>query len=422
MGTSPANTKTPGTNGEIFTFSGNVRDITGFKVQLLLNYRDKNSSDKADHPPGDAPGDSHIGLIWTFSGLGNTPLNKLFDTVWSGSKDKNGKTMHDHALEAVIREIAKHGGSDVTGTIPKTGPLRALVVDDILLLLSYWLPGANFGFHKGPLGAAWSLTFNIELFISINLSSWPKPVVVGQVNVLDANISSANVGAALDDALKTIANFVTDQPVAIFQSQEGQIDGTSPRPPDLGPLTTFLKDIGKPGMPLGFSKAVPSIDSHASALDLRMIHAVDPGPKLIDSSKHEVPQLQPPSISANLVQVAPGGHVTVNGMHFPQARADAFYIGWNDTVTGDITESHIRWSTNGKQEKHVVVSRKPFDARNTYIATGLQSETTYQVQVRDADQLTYTDWSNSLTIKTGHEQLTDADRQRAQHVLAAAQD
>ena len=34
----------------------------------------------------------------------------------------------------------------------------------------------------------------------------------------------------------------------------------------------------------------------------------------------------------------------------------------------------------------------------------------------------FTGTIDSLTIKTGHEQLTDADRQRAQHVLAAAHD
>src|SRR5262249_20127652 len=133
------------------------------------------------------------------------------------------------------------------------------------------------GFHKGPLGAAWSLTFNVELFISVGLQTWPTPVVMGHVNVLDANISSANVGAAIDDALKTIANFVSEQPLALFQVQEGQIDSKSPPAPDLGPLTKFLNEIGKAGVPLGFLKATASVDSKGSTLDLRMFHAVDPG-------------------------------------------------------------------------------------------------------------------------------------------------
>jgi len=397
MGTSQADGGTPGTKGEIFTFGPDVKDITGFKLQLLLNFRAKTSSGKVDHPPG-APG---IGPIWTFSGLESTPLSQLFDQLWSGTKDKNGNTMHDHALETVRREIAQQGATDVTGTMPKTGSLRAFTVPDTLLLLSYWLPKANFGFHKGPLGAAWSLTFNVELFISVGLQTWPTPVVMGHVNVLDANISSANVGAAIDDALKTIANFVSEQPLALFQVQEGQIDSKSPPAPDLGPLTKFLNEIGKAGVPLGFLKATASVDSKGSTLDLRMFHAVDPAPKLVDSLKNDEPHLQSPMITADLVQVAAGGNVTVNGLHFPLARADAFYVGWNDTVTGDITESHIRWSTGGKPDRHAKVSRKPFDGKNSYTATGLLSETTYQVQVRDADDLTYTDWSDPVTIKTG---------------------
>jgi hypothetical protein len=405
MGTSHANSGTPGTKGEIFTFGSDVEDITGFKLQLLLNYRGKSSSDKADHPPGDAPGDSGIGLIWVVSGLGNTPLNELFDKLWSGDKDKSGKTMHDRALETALEEIKKEGGTNVTGTIPRTGKLRALVSDG-LLLLSYWLPAATFSFNKGPLGASWSLTFNIELFISINLVTWPKPLVAGQVNVSDADISPANVGASLDDFFKKIVNFVTEQPLALFQTQEGDIDSTSPRPPDLGPLTKLLNDVGKAGVPLGFLKASAAVASKGSTLDLRMIHAVDPGPKLVDSGK-DLPHLLAPTIGANLVQVAAGGDVTVKGIDFPPAKADAFYIGWDDTVTGDITQSEIRWSANGKPEQHDTVSRKPFDGKNSYTATGLQSETTFQVQVRDADELTLTDWSNPVTIKTGKSDAVD---------------
>jgi hypothetical protein len=158
-----------GTDGTIFTWGVPVSDITGFKLDLLLNYRDQQSDVVRDHPPGDAPLSSGLGFIWTAATAPGTfslsePLSQLFNELWSQKKDKSGQTMLDHAVATARQGIQSAGGSDITGSgFPTTGHLRTIWVSDNrdetngVLVLSYWLPGASFGFSKS--GGAWTLTF-----------------------------------------------------------------------------------------------------------------------------------------------------------------------------------------------------------------------------------------------------------------------
>jgi hypothetical protein len=54
-------------------------------------------------------------------------------------------------------------------------------------------------------------------------------------------------------------------------------------------------------------------------------------------------------------------------------------------------------------------SRAPFDNGNSFTKTGLRPATTYQVQVRDGDALTWTEWSTPpKDEKTGVQALVEA--------------
>ena len=97
---------------------------------------------------------------------------------------------------------------------------------------------------------------------------------------------------------------------------------------------------------------------------------------------------------------AGGGKLAVSGQYFPAAQANAAYVEWNDTVSGALMASEVQWSASGKPAKNTQISRTAYDNKNSYTITGMDAGTSYTVQVRDADLLTYTDWSNSLTIKT----------------------
>src|SRR5580704_167850 len=203
----------------IYSYGSPVVDVSGYSMKIVANYRDKSSTAAADHSAADASpslanGISAIGLEVATIG----PLSKIFDTLWNGTKDKNGKTMRVRATTQAVQQILSNGGSSVTGSFPETGTLLALAEPTGGFILSYWLPNAQFHFSKEALGADWNLTFDTELFISIALQNWPNvPAPVGSVNLSDANISAANFGAQLDEGLDQISTF--------FSTSNSGIDG-----------------------------------------------------------------------------------------------------------------------------------------------------------------------------------------------------
>jgi len=399
----------------IYSYGSPVVDITGYKVKIVANYRDKTSNAPADHSAADASAglSNAIGVI-NLEVEQKRPLSEIFGSLWNGAKDKNGKTMRDRATAQAVKEIGSSGGSNVQGSFPEKGTLLALVEADGGFILSYWLPNAQFTFNKEALGASWNLTFDTELFVYIPLQNWPNiPVPTGTVNLSDANISPGNFGASVDEAVGQIKTFFSTSNSGIdggnlFAIDEGNIDSPDVAAIDLPALWTLLNTLATASYPVGFVKcgvffgATPLDTTEGTpspTLNIRLIHPVDPGPKLGTPSRDGL-RLVGPSISPSLTQVQAGGKLVVTGRSFPAGQASALLVEWNETVSGTLEQSVVQWSAPGEAEKHHDIARKPFDNGNNFTITGLKAGTTYKVQVRDADLLTYTDPSNALSLKT----------------------
>jgi hypothetical protein len=375
-----------------------VVNITGTSLQLLLNFRDKNASAPNDHAPGSVgPG---FGLL---QAVLRPPLSNLFDQMWGVNKDSNGQTMQQRAVALVTQEIQSQGGTNVSGSFPSTGTLQALATGNALngpMFLSYWLAGASFTFNKGPLGAEWKLTFNVELFIIIDTQNWPTLSPKVSVSPADANISANNAGATIDGALQTLGNFFTDQPLSLFQGQEGDIDSSSAPPPDFSVLTDFFTKLASMAIPLGFRTLHPFIDSSTNSLNLRLIHRVDHAPLPANVAAPQGPSLFHPLLQIDQTEVSPNQQVHVIGSYFPVNMATELRIYWGDTSSGALAESDINWGPANGQTKVVSQNRNPGDTIGSFLATGLNPNASYKFSVRDCDQLTCSDWSNWLTVVT----------------------
>ena len=386
-------------DGYIYNYStpGNpVIDITGTTLTLLLNFQDKTSSAPSDHPA------SAVLAIGFLQAAVDKPLNQIFDEIWNLNLNTNGQTMMQAATAQVEQAITTQasGVSNVSGSFPATGSLRALIVADGPLFLSYWLPGASFTFNKGPLDAEWKLTFDTELLIGIDTSKWPAVTVTPSADLANANISAANKGADLDEAAQELINFVTGQPSNIFQAQEGTVDAYPAPPPDVSQLTTFFSDLAAAALPSGFLQCSPFIDTGTRTLNLRLIHPPDPTPTLVNGAR--VASLIGAVLGFSEPQVKAGSQVTAIGSNFPAIQATQAYLAWNDTTAGDITESDIL-----VQGQLVTLPRSSYDNGNHYTVLNLNPGTSYQFRVRDCDALTCSDWSNLLTITTAESNEVD---------------
>jgi hypothetical protein len=305
-------------------------------MKVAANYRDKTSSATSDHSaadasPGLANGISAIGLEVTTI----KPLSNIFDALWSGTKDKSGKTMRDRATAQAMQQIQSGGGSSITGSFPATGTLLALAQPPGgPFLLSYWLPNAQFHFSKEALGADWNLTFDTELFSSISLQDWPNvPTPMGNINLSDANISAANFGADLDEGLDQIATFFSTSNSGIdggniFAIDEGTVDSTTTPPIDFPSLWKLINALAGQSYPVGFLKCAVFLGATAAdtpsgtpvpTFNIRLIHPIDAGPKLVNTAVKSGLQLVSPAIAVSPTQVAAGGKLAVTGHSFPAA-------------------------------------------------------------------------------------------------------
>jgi len=393
-----------------------VIDITGYKTKVVLNFRDKKESAPTDHSAADASS-AQLGLI-ALGVFDSVPLSQAFDKMWNATKNKNGQTMRELANAQAIQQITAGGGSHVTGGFAQTGHLLALASPSGgSLLLSYWLPSTTFTFNEGPAGASWTLTFDTELLISVALGAWPNvPTPTGSVNLSNANVSHANPGAILDEALEQVGDLFStsnsgmlgDWPANLFAGQEAQVDSTVSPTLDITSIGGLLNSLAQQATPLGFVKCVSfvgatqagTVGTPAPTLNIRLVHPVDPGPGLINTAIRTGLQLLPAAISPSQTQVPVGGSLVLTGRNFPAAQAEAIYVGWMDTVSGTLTSAEVKWSAADQPAKTVDISRKPNDSLFRHTISGLNPATSYRIQVRDADQLTNTDWGAPLTVKT----------------------
>ena len=276
-------------NGYIYNYEhGSVKvvNITGTTLQVVLNYQEVDAAAPTDHPPPAA-----LPLPPAFT----TPLSQQFDTFWAVTKDANGKTPHDRAVDqisAVVQQQVHQRGTkytayNIVAQLPLSGSLRSLS-DQGKLFLSYWLPGANVLFSSTTPSTGGiiadpqlRLTFDIEFFFVLNIPAIPCFITVqgASLTAHNANISAANFTATVGGAFVALTNFFTDQPIAVFQSAEGAVDSVE-EPIGNSPIGPFLDQIAEPcarARELGFLKFSAFTDASTRTLGFRLVHPVEPG-------------------------------------------------------------------------------------------------------------------------------------------------
>jgi len=411
-----------------------VVDITGAVLGVLLNFESKGAAAPQDFPISSFQ--SLLSLPQSLLVLLQTPLNQIFDQIWSQNTDANGKTMRDRTSASIISQISSgvpklgdgYSAYNIGVTLPTTGLLRSIVLTgglnspglNQLIFLSYELFGIAASFTStapwsaGPfMDPSYNITFDIELLIGIGLPFSPGPLTVTtSATIENATISGSNVSADIADALKTVINFLSDQPTDIFQAVEGQIDASGSNVAvDLGQLSKLLiqfSAVWQTARSFGFTQLGVFIDGNARTLNIRLTHPVDPAPTAVNAATPTYPSLFRPLLRPSFTRVQVGGSLTVTGTNFPIAQANALYIGWNDTTSGTVIESDIMWGPAGASMQTVTKTRNGNDGGNTFVATNLISNTTYVFAVRDQDQLTETPFTQPpLSVTTQATDLLD---------------
>jgi len=386
-------------------------DITGKPLRILLNFREKAAIGPTgtDHP-------FSTGLLPpSAQQLIQTPLNQMIDKFWSGTKDSSNKTMRDRAGDTVIIQIQQavqsrgETPSDVSGSFPATGTLGANAmqgkingISRTVIFLDYALPGEIFSFNTGL--AAWRLHFNADLMIWVivpDFPGWPL-TATASFNISNADITAANFAASVAEGFGQIGNFLSDQP-SLFQAAEGAADQTVPA--QLGDLAILLNQLTSAfgaAVTQGFLHLIGDVD--AAGWLLRLIHPVDPGPVVRNATEPPVPSLQGPVLVTSQSQVKVGGQFTANGSFFTPAQATALNLQWDDTISGSIIDSDIQWRASNGSPQSASVPRNPFDAFSglgyRHTITAVAPNTTYQVQVRDCDEFTCSDFSATPLVIT----------------------
>lgn len=419
--------------GYIYNYAGGgngaVTDITGTTAQVSLFFENVDTNAQTDHPipPALLPQNARQALT--------TPLNKIFDQLWNGTPDNSGKTMQNRATAQAISQIkqsVKTQGFDATnisGGFPNTGSLRALVLvaepraptgmRGPTLVLSYWLPGANFTFNAGPANVAlWRVTFDTELLILIDFENWgPTPNWFSPraaVTLQDANISAANTAAGIEEGAIAFKNFVSfNAPTlgGVFEAGEGQIDSTGGAPPNLGQLTTLINGMSGAAVPQGFMSCVPIINPNTRTLTLRLVHPVDPAPVLVTDSTLNSLSFLHPTLATSQNQVKAGTQLTVYGSYFPANQDTQIGLDWNDVTSGRPAYSTINWGFSGQAPQSIQVNRQASNNTvfngNRYVMTNLNGGAAYQFQVRECDTWTCSGWSNVLNLTTQPTNVVD---------------
>jgi len=406
--------------GYIYNYAGNgrvVTDITGSPAQISLFFENKGANSQSDHPLPITMLPQNAQQFLT------TPLNRIFDQLWSGALDANGKTMRDRATDKAIAQIQKaakkkgYDASNISGSIPATGSMRAIALRanpsglagarGPTLILSYWLQGADFTFNTGVADVAtWRVTFDAELMIIIDFEYWgvfpnwlsPRATATAA----DANISAANVAAAAAEAWDSFTSFISDEPIAVFQAAEGSVDSTGTQPPDLGQLTSLLNSVSSVAVQAGFLSCVPIVDPNSRTAKLQLVHPIDPAPVLVSDSTLAGHSFLHPMLATGQSQVRAGAQFTAYGSYFPANLDTQIGLNWNDATTGRPLSSDIMWGINGQTQPTISVSRQASQNaiynNNRYVATNLSPGANYQFQVRECDMFTCTGWSNLLNI------------------------
>jgi len=425
---------------DLYGSPGNpVVDITGQLLGIDLFFADKGSSIQTDHA---------LGTFLPFLGLTqaelseidtilSTPLSTYFDNSWAVNHVSSKASVvdivvpesrpepHPHppppptppptvrnTIEQLIWEyLAKASGEDYViqnnYNLPTTGTLRSVVVNNTNIYLAYGILGNFFDWTvttNTQCGAEFTISFDFFLEVEIDIPDGPGQPFPYRTNIdLErVNINADNWCGDLIQWTADLISAINGQGWDFFGTIEGQIQATAEATPlNINALSSILSVLPQgwsAASPFGFTSCTALIPSNA--LELRLIHPIDPAPKLYNSAAPPYPIITSPSLSTD-AETRAGETITVNCYYFPLAEADQISVYWTDTTSGTPTYSDLMWGPSGGTQTQIRIPRSFDDNKNFYNKfTGVQPNTRYTFAVQDEDYLTITPVSNTLTITT----------------------
>jgi hypothetical protein len=315
---------------------------------------------------------------------------------------------------------AKASGADVsnvTCTFAASGNVIASIIPATAsqpanLSLIYGLPGGNFHFYSGPLGAGWKIDFDAAVAVSTPVPVKPFTLTTSVVSTLyNASMHTDNFGADVDSFLSglitDLGNFFTqsDAYESIVDISEAaaseQTDQSAPVTgavaTQFGALFSALNSSGPACAADGISQCAFSIVDN-STLTLTLTHPLDPGPTIenVDSPLPGTVLANPPALAASASQALPGEQISVLGTGFPVDTTTQLSLEWPNTSTGTAKSAQI------SQDGVVTTLSTPAGLGQGYAykTPHLQPGVSYSFQARCADTLTWSRWGPRLIAST----------------------
>jgi hypothetical protein len=376
-------------------------DVTGTLVRVLRTYREKNGSGSSDHvtPP-----------VFLPPAL-QAPLSQSIDQFWGVTRDSQNKTPRDIARDKAVQNLANTAASDIDGNFPLTGRLFALVAKRSFLVdgerhlvpildLVYSLPHADFTFNLGP--PAFRLNFDTYMDFTIDVPEAPLPLTATARTVLDnAQFSPTNFAAAFVDLFA--GDVISALASRLNQESPSNVGGIGNLLGQLSPLLATQQSLGFGRMKIGLDTSLVASGQPATIF-LQLTHSGLPTPVVTDGPSIGFFEL--PVLVTGQSQIRAGGQLLASGNFFKPANSTALHLVWDSRGS----ESDIEL-TPPHPPMTVTKVWQPGDTRGELTVTGVPSDTTFVVRVRDCMALsaplsdssskTCSDWSAPLTISTG---------------------
>ena len=325
---------------------------------------------------------------------------------------------------------AGHPISNVTASFPPSGTLIATTTEAIPaspggparpanLTLQFLLPGCSIHFSWGIFSAAWLITFDASLDLSLPVPLLPFSLVP-QTQLYIANVSGPNADNAgasfdegMDDFFTALGNFLSNENyesyINILQANTPKADDGAYAAPLFGSqflnLLNGLNSAGPQVVSYGFTQCAFSITG-GNTLTFTLTHPLDAGPQVQDiNHPHGIVLSNPPALSASLAQATPGTLIYVEGTNFPVASETQLSLEWPNTSSGTPISGQLQYEITGQGNPTIVtVQAGPstsFNNEYTCTVNELKANTNYSFRARCGDQLTWSKWSNNpLQINT----------------------
>jgi hypothetical protein len=343
----------------------------------------------------------------------STPLGQLFNNAWTNLQSTEQTNLVNQFVQAA--NSGGQGVSNVSCSLPSSGTVLADVTAaqgsiPANVALDFHLPGGNFHFYSGPLGAGWLLNFDADLTVSTPAPIQPfsfSPVVIATLS--NASLDTDNFGADVDSFLDNFftdlgnffvsGNFVSDvnwasQQVSQEADQSQVISGPAAAP--LVSLFNALNSAGPQCLSFGFTQSAFSIPS--STLTLSITHPLDVGPTVVDAFNPPNTLTMQPTLAATASEATPGSAISAIGSQFPADTSHALKLEWPNTSSGTPTQAQIQYA--GQVHTIAAPSNAGPGFLYVYQATGLTPGKTYGFESRCGDQLTWSQWGPTLSLTT----------------------